>query len=230
MSHRGLWSNVAREWYPWSVIRQSCHAADNGQMRQKNDAPRRRTLSHCGLQPNVVQTAPLIGGLCHAADFDQMWPKLCPSSQDFVTQQTLTKCGPKCVPHRRTLSRSGLWQNMAQIVPFVGGLCHAADFDQMWSKMCPLSEDFVMQRTLTKRGPNRAPHWRTLSCSGLWPNVVQNVPLGRRLCFAMEFNHIWIDNVLLIKKRPVPNKRILIIDQRGTETTVSNYVAMWLIC
>jgi hypothetical protein len=72
-------------------------------------------------------------------------------------------------------------------MPFVRGLCHTADFDQMWSK---------------------------------------HVPLGRRLHFAMEFDHVWINNVLLIKKRPVPNKRIIIVDQCGTETAVSDYVAM----
>jgi hypothetical protein len=79
---------------------------------------------------------PLIGGLCFTADFDQMWSQLCPSLEDFVMQQTLTKCGPKCAPCWRTLS---------------------ADFDQMWSNMCPLSEDFVSLRTLTKCGPNMCP-------------------------------------------------------------------------
>jgi hypothetical protein len=121
--------------------------------KPKNVAPRQRTLSHCQLQPNMVQIVPLIRGLCHAADFNQMWPKLCPSSEDFVTQQTLTKCGPNCAPHWRTLSRSGLRLNVAQIVPLIGGLCHAADFDQMWPKMCPLLEDFVSLWTSTKCGP-----------------------------------------------------------------------------
>jgi hypothetical protein len=126
-------------------------------MWQKNDAPRWRTLSHCGLQPNVVQTVPLIRGLCHAANFNQMWPKLCPSLEDFVTQWTLTKCGPNCAPHWRTLSRSGLQPNVAQIVPIVGGLCHTADFNQIWSEMCPSLEDFVSLQTLTKCGPNICP-------------------------------------------------------------------------
>ncbi len=206
MSHSGLWSNVAREWYPWLAIGQRCHAVDNGQIWQKmmpligglcltadfnqmwsklcpsledfvmqrtltkcgpNYAPHWRTLSRSRLWPNMAQIVPLIGGLCHAADFDQMWPKLCPSSEDFVTQQTLTKCGLKCAPCWRALSHCGLWPNVAQIVPLIGGLCHAADFDQMWPKMGPLLEDFVTQRTLTKCGPNCAPHWRTLSHSGL---------------------------------------------------------------
>jgi hypothetical protein len=131
-----------------------------------NDAPCWRTLSHCGLQPNVARIVPLIGGLCHTADFNQMWPKLCPSSEDFVTQRTSTKRGLNCAPHRKTLSRR-LQPNVAQIVPLIGGLCHAADFNQMWPKLHPSLEDFVTQRTLTKCGPKCAPHWRTLSHSGL---------------------------------------------------------------
>ncbi len=59
---------------------------------------------------------------------------LCPSLEDFVSSRTLTKCGPKNAP-------------------LIGGLCHAADFDQMWSKMCPSLEDFVSSRTLTECGP-----------------------------------------------------------------------------
>jgi hypothetical protein len=140
---------------------------------KNNYAPRWRTLSHCGLWPNVAQNVPLVRGLCHAADFDQMWPKLCPLFEDFVLQWTLTKCGPKCAPHQRSLSRSGLWPNVARNVPLIGGHCHAADFDQMWPKICPLLEDFVTQQTLTKCGPKCAPRRRTLSRSGLQPNVVQ---------------------------------------------------------
>jgi len=63
---------------------------------------------------------------------------LCPSSEDFVSSRTLTKCGPKNAP-------------------LIGGLCHAADFDQMWSEMCPSSEDFVSSRTSTKCGPIMCP-------------------------------------------------------------------------
>ncbi len=117
-------------------------------------APHWRTLSRSGLWPNVAQNVPLVGGLCHASDFDRMWPKMCPSLEDFVTQQTLTKCGLKCAPCWRTLSCSRLQPNVAENVPLVGGLCHAADFDQMWPKMCLLLEDFVSQRTSTKCGPN----------------------------------------------------------------------------
>jgi hypothetical protein len=113
-----------------------------------------RTLAKCG--KNMM---PLVGGLCLAADFAQMWSKLCPSSKDFVTQRTSTKCGPKCAPCWRTLSHYGLQPNLVQNgpivgglcltvdfnqmwskhVPLVGGLCHAADFDQMWSKHVPLN-------------------------------------------------------------------------------------------
>jgi hypothetical protein len=65
------------------ICLKTCHTADFGQMWQENDthdlplaeivtqqtmakcgknndAPHRRTLSHCGFQPNVVQTVPLI--------------------------------------------------------------------------------------------------------------------------------------------------------------------------
>jgi hypothetical protein len=63
---------------------------------------------------------------------------LCPSSEDFVSSRTLTKCGPKNAP-------------------LIGGLCHAADFDQMWSKMCPSLEDFVSSQTSTKCGPIMRP-------------------------------------------------------------------------
>jgi hypothetical protein len=111
--------------------------------------------------------------------------------EDFVSLRTLTKCGPKCATHWRTLSRSGLQPNVAQNVPLIGGLCHAVNSDQMWPEMCPSSEDFVTQRTLTKCGPKCAPCWRTLSCSRLQPNVAQNVPLVRRLCHTADFNQIW---------------------------------------
>jgi hypothetical protein len=143
-----------------------------------------QTMVKCGKKTVM----PLIGGLCLTADFDQMWPKMCLSSEDFVTQWTLTKCGPKCAPHWRTLSCSGLRPNVAQNVPLIQGLCHAADFDQMWPKMCPSLEDFVMQWTLTKCGPKCAPRWRTLSRSGLRPNVARNVPLVGGLCLAADFD------------------------------------------
>ncbi len=89
--------------------------------------------------------------MCHTADFGQMWPENDAhdwSSEELVTQRTLAKCGKK-------------------MTPLVGGLCLTADFDQMWSKLCPLLEDFVMQWTSIKCGPNCPPHQRTLSRSGL---------------------------------------------------------------
>ncbi len=153
----------------------TCHTSDFGQMWPENDTHDRpsdkvvtqRTMAKCG-----KKMMPLVRGLCLTADFDQMWSKLCPSLEDFVMQWTLTKCGLNCAPHQRTFSRSGLQPNVAQIVPLIGRLFHAADFDQMWPKLCPLLEDFVMQRTLTKCGPKYAPRWRTLSHCGLRPNVV----------------------------------------------------------
>ncbi len=116
------------------LIAGTCHAADIGQMWQKNDAPCRRTLSHCGLWPNVFQLVPLVRGLCLTVDFNQ--------------------CGPKCAPHWRTLSHCGLQLNVVQNVPLVGGLCLTVDFNQMWFEMCHSLEDFVMLWTLTKCGPN----------------------------------------------------------------------------
>jgi hypothetical protein len=38
-------------------------------------------------------------------------------------------------------------------VTLARGLCLTANFDQMWSEMCPLLEDFVSLQTLTKSGP-----------------------------------------------------------------------------
>ncbi len=145
--------------YPWSAIGQSFHAVDNGQMWQKN-------------------IMPPVGGLCLTADFDQMWSKLCPSSEDFVMQRTLTKCGQKWCP---SLENFVTQQTLT-----------------MWPKLCPSLEDFVMQRTLTKCCPNCAPCWRTLSCSGLWPNVVQILPLVGQLCLTADFNQMWSKHMPLV--------------------------------
>ncbi len=86
--HSGLQPNVAQEY-----------------------APHQRTLSRSGLQTNVAKNIPIVGGLYHPLDFDQMWPKnvpiigglwlakcgprICPSLEDFVTLRTLTKCTSK---------------------------------------------------------------------------------------------------------------------------------------
>ncbi len=216
---------------------------------KNNDALCPRTLSYCGLWPNVAQNVPLIGGLCPAADLDQMWPKMCPLSEDFVTQRTLIKCGPKCAPHWMTLSCSRLQPNVAQYVPLigglchavdfgqmwpknvplVGGLCHAADFDQMWPKMCPLLEDFVTQETLTKCGPKCAPCWRTLSHSGLQPNVVQVSAIQWVTSFCYGVQPHMDRQRTHHQKRLVPRKQILIIDQCRTKTAKFYYNAMWSI-
>ena len=83
--------------------------------------------------------------------------KICPSMEDFVTQRTSTKCGPK--------------------MPLIGGLfVTKRTFYQMWSEMCPSLEDFVTQWTLTKCGPKCAPLWRTLSWYGLYSVMVQYMP------------------------------------------------------
>jgi hypothetical protein len=129
----------------------------------------------------VVQIVPLIRGLCHAADFNQMWPKLCPSLEDFVTQRTLTKCGLNCAPRWRTLSRSGLQPNVVQNVPLFGGLCLTADFNQIWSKHMPLVGGLC----------------RTVHFNQMWS---KHVLLDGGLCFATEFDHIWINNILIIEK------------------------------
>ncbi len=116
-------------------------------------------------------------------DFVTQWTltkcglKMFPLSEDFVTQQTLTKHGPKCAPHWRTLSCCGIWPNVVQNVPLIRGLCHAADFNQMWSEMCPSSEQyFVTLWTLTKCGLICAPLWRTLSRCGLCSVMVWHMP------------------------------------------------------
>jgi hypothetical protein len=82
-----------------------------------------RTLTKCG-----PKNAPLIGGLCHAADFDQMWSKMCPSLEDFVSSQTSTKCGPIMRPMLEDFVT--LWT-----------------FDQIWLIMRPSLKDFVASRT-----------------------------------------------------------------------------------
>jgi hypothetical protein len=92
-------------------------------------------------------------------------------------------------------------------VPLVGGLCLTADFDQMWSKHMPLIGGLC----------------HTADFNQMWS---KHVVLDGGLLFAMEFNHIWINNILIIKKRPVSNKRILIVDQRRTKTAISDYIAM----
>ncbi len=102
------------------------------------------------------------------------------------------------IGHQRNLSCSRHLPNVAKMVPLVRGLCLNADFNQTWSKMSPSLEDFVLLRTLTKRGPKCVPCWWTLSHCRLWPNVVQNVPLVRGLCLTADFDQIWSKHVPLI--------------------------------
>jgi hypothetical protein len=91
-------------------------------------------------------------------------------------------------------------------VPLVGGLCHAADFDQMWPEMCLSLEDFVSQQNLTKCGPN------TCLLTG------DIVLLWGLTTYGSQGTHH--------QKRPVPSKWILIVDQCRHKTAVSDYNAM----
>ncbi len=166
-----------------------------------------------------------------------MWPEN--DAHDWSSEMLM-------IGHWRNLSHSQHWPNWQKMTPLIGGLCLTVDFNQMWSKLCPLSEDFVMQQTSTKCGPKRAPCWRTLSHCGLQPDVVQtcarcwrpchpadsdqmwskHMPLGGGLHFAAEFDHIWINSILIIKKSQYQTNRSLSINQCGTETAISNYVAI----
>ena len=71
-----------------------------------------------------------------------MVKKNCPLSEDFVTQQTSTKCGPNICPSledfvtQRTSTKCG-------------------------PNICPSLEDFVSQRTVTKCGREFFPTWKT---------------------------------------------------------------------
>ncbi len=159
-----------------------CHAADFGQIYSLEELVTQRTWAKCG-----KKMIPLVGGLCLTADFDQMWSKLCPLLDDFVTQRILTKYGPKWAPRRRTLSHCRLPPNVVRNVPLVGGLCLTADFNQMWSKHVALIGGLCHAADFDQ----------------MWS---EHVPLDGGLCFAKEFNHIWINNILIIKKKPVPNK------------------------
>jgi hypothetical protein len=92
-------------------------------------------------------------------DFDQMWQKtMHPSLEDMSHSGLHPIVIKKYAPHWRTLSRSGLWPKWPKNEPLVGGLYHTTSFDQMWpTKLCPSSEDFITQRTLTKCGPRMCP-------------------------------------------------------------------------
>ncbi len=144
--------------------------------RKLEELVTRRTLAKCG--KNMM---PLVRGLCFTVDFDQMWSKICPLPEDFVSLWTLTNCGPKCAPCWRTLSCCGLWPNVVQNVPLVGGLCLTVDFDHMWSEHVPLVGGLC----------------HAVDFNQMW---FKHVPLNRGLCFATEFDHIWINNKSSSKK------------------------------
>ena len=70
----------------------------------------------------------------------------------LVTKWTPTKCGPNIAPRRRTLSHSGLLTKCGrEFFAPCGGLCHAADSNQMWSIM------FVVERIIhhSQSGANK---------------------------------------------------------------------------
>jgi hypothetical protein len=92
-------------------------------------------------------------------------------------------------------------------VPLVGGLYLTVDFDQMWSKHVPLIGGLC----------------HAVDFNQMWS---KHVPLDRGLRFAMEFNHIWINNILIIEKKWYQTNRSLSINQCGTETAISDYVAI----
>jgi hypothetical protein len=48
--------------------------------RPSDNVVTQQTIAKCG-----QKMMPLVGGLCLTADFDKMWPKMCPSLEDFVT-------------------------------------------------------------------------------------------------------------------------------------------------
>ncbi len=152
-------------------------------------------LSCSGYWPNVVQKQfvhQLITLSCNG-----LWPgvaKNCmrPSLEEFVTQQTLAKCGPKVCPLLE-------------------------DFVMQWTsakcgpKICPSLEAFVMQQSLTKCGLNVfAPHQRSLSHSGVQPNVAQECAPHWRTLSCCRLNTEW--------------RLPLVCSQLGTYSRGANYV------
>ncbi len=190
VSHSGLQPNVARKWCPSLVIRGTYHAADIGQMWKKMMHLVGGLCLMVDFDQMWSKMMHLVRGLCLTAVFNQMWSKMCSSLEDFVSLQTLTKCGPQCAPCRRTLSH------------------------------CRLRPDVV--RTC-------APHQRTLSCCRLWPNVVQTCAPQQRTLFCYGVWPHMDQKRTHHQKRPVPNKRFLIINQCRTETAIYEYVAIWSI-
>ena len=93
---------------------ESCHPADVNHTGWKY-APHRRTLSRSRLWPNVVRKMPLVGGLCHTADFGQRWSKNVPLVGELCHAADFDQMWPKkSASCRRTLSHCGLWPNVVQ--------------------------------------------------------------------------------------------------------------------
>ncbi len=129
---------------------------------EKKLCPSSEDVSCGGLWPNVARKwCPLLEDFVSQQTLTKCGPIMCPLAEDFVSLRTLNKCGPKWAPCWRTLSHCGLWPNVVRNVPLVKGLYHAVDFNQMWS---------------------------------------EHVPLNGGLYFAMESNQIWIDNILIVEQ------------------------------
>jgi hypothetical protein len=116
-----------------------CLVSDFDQMWSEKCAPHWRTSSRSGLRPNVVK-------------------KNCPSSEDFFSSRTLTKCGPILRPLSEDFVSSRTSTKCGPILrPSL------EDFVSSWtSTKCgpilrPSSEDFVSSRTLTKCGQKMRP-------------------------------------------------------------------------
>ncbi len=129
---------------------------------------------------------------------------MCPLLEDFVSLQTSIKCGPKCAPCWKTVSHCGLWPVVQKCAPPWRTSSHCRLWP-MWFEMCPSLKDFVTLRTLTKCGPNMCPSMEDF-------------------VFATRLDHIWINNVLIIK-------------QAGTKQTVPELQStrnwnrhLWLCC
>ncbi len=96
----------------WTLSR---HTADFGQMWPKSMPLVGGLCCAADFGKMWTKNMPLDGGLYHTMDFNQMWSKLfCPTSEGFVTQWTLIRCGPRMHPSLddfvmlQTLTKCGL--------------------------------------------------------------------------------------------------------------------------
>ena len=100
---------------------------------------------------------PLVGGLVTSRTSTKSGPKkMCPSSEDFVTSQTSTKCGPKMCPLSEDFVTS---RTSTKYGP----------------KMCPSSEDFVTSRTSTRYGPKMCPSLEDFATSRAFDQVLSDM-------------------------------------------------------